>query len=197
MAEKQKDQGGRPMMVDLIFTRKVALAIRGSVEAETQGGKSINVGAWVQREDGQWVFRLKALVPTCKGEETGGPEHTSEDLDWDDDMRVWVITLRDGDQRVWVAAESRSEALGVAEDMDYFEPYWDDQNTSIKMMAPHKRLSIWMCHNDESLIPDLLKPYIEEDQDPDWHYLTINAPCALWAQAKQRADLLADSEASC
>jgi len=53
-------------------------------------------------------------------------------------------------------------------------------------------------HNDEKLIPDLLKPYIEEPEpESEWSYLTIDAPCALWAQNQKRADILADSEASC
>lgn len=197
----EKGQTERPIMVDFLMTGPPGPEPPGFIDTVTLDGSGIKVGKWVERAGHQIVhaLRLKVMVPVLKGEEQGGPEHTPDHLDWVDDMRVWRITIQDGDQTIWVAAETRGDALNVAESMDYFEFYWDEEKTTIQMMPPQESLNIWMCHNDPGLIPDHLKPYIvEPEEDSEWSYLTISAPCAIWAESlKGRADLLADSEAYC
>ena len=34
------------------------------VEVETDDGKSINIGKWVEREDGLWALRINSLPQT-------------------------------------------------------------------------------------------------------------------------------------
>ena len=68
--ESREAAGGE--LVDIVFDGPPGPTAGRFVEVENMRGQSLSVGEWVQRPDGYWVLRLRALLtpPDEQREET-------------------------------------------------------------------------------------------------------------------------------
>ena len=60
--------------INIIFDGPPSHIAGRFVEVETDDGNSINVGEWIEREDGLWALRITELptMPTAASRKIGG-----------------------------------------------------------------------------------------------------------------------------